>query len=174
MLKTQIANTASLATCHWQWSHPLKERILNLQTRQSKARRLAGRLLIAVMAASCVSVTMLARADSVAADAPAFDVSIELKLSSGGTAPATPFSVKSGEQIKVGSADKGIEWKGTFVVTDGGEGRALVDAVVLKQGVVYAKPRMQVEYGKPARMAISDGGSGFEVSLVIMKAAPRS
>lgn len=174
MLKTQMASTPSLATCHWQSSHPLKERILNLQTRQSTARRLAGRLLIAVMAATCVSATMMARAEGVVANAPEFDVSIALKLASGGASPAIPSRVKSGEAIKMNVKDKGITWDGSFAVSDGGEGMATVDGVVSKSGEVYSKPRLQVKYGETARMRISDGGSGFEVSVVVMKAPPRN
>ena len=63
MLKTQAAGAPARAACHWQSSHPLKQRIMQLQhTTTSTPRRHAGRLLVALLACASVFGTVSARA----------------------------------------------------------------------------------------------------------------
>ena len=63
MLKTQVASAFAPVACHWQSSHPLKERIMQLnQISNNPARRMAGRALLAVFIATGIVGTMAARA----------------------------------------------------------------------------------------------------------------
>jgi beta-lactamase regulating signal transducer with metallopeptidase domain len=63
MLKTQLSAQAVLIHCHWQSTHPLKERIIQLQqTPPTKLRRAFGRVTIAALVAACGYGAMAANA----------------------------------------------------------------------------------------------------------------
>ena len=56
--------------CHWQTHHPTKERLMSLQlSSPGIARRLAGRCLVAVLAAGAMAATLAAAAWGVACPA---------------------------------------------------------------------------------------------------------
>ncbi len=175
MLKTQVTSNASLATCHWQSIHPLKERIMQLQqSRPTTSRRVAGHLMLALLAMCCVGTSVAARTDTVPATSPSFDVVVKLIMPDGSASPPMPARVTPGEPIKMNQVNGGIKWEGEFLFTDGGPGMVDVNAVIRRAGQTYSRPRLLVQNGETARLKVSDDGakSGFEVTIAATRVSP--
>jgi bla regulator protein BlaR1 len=175
MLKTQVTGAVSLASCHWQSSHPLKERIMQLtQSRPTTSRRAAGRLMLALLAMCCVGASVAARADTVPATASSFDVVVKLIMQDGSSSPPVPIRVKPGEPVKVGQVNGGTQWDGEFLFKDGDGGVVDIHAVIRRAGQTYSRPRLLVQSGETARLKVSDDAarSGFEVTIAATRVAP--
>lgn len=142
MLKTQVGGAAAPLTCHWQSSHPLKERIMQLNHPQSGfTRRLAGRALFAVLVATGVLGTVMARAEAVQKD----KYLVEFKIEFEGEASAPSVLVNAGEPFSMAGGKNGKTWKGDYLVTKG------------KDGLVWLKSQYSFNGNKPG--GTHNGGS---------------
>lgn len=118
MLKTQSAGVPALATCHWQSSHPLKERLMQLKHTTTSSRRRAGRAVIALFACVSVLATVAVRADT----AQHNTYMVAFKFTAGGAISAPSVMVDEGKPFAVSSSNEGKAWKGDFLITEGKDG----------------------------------------------------
>lgn len=151
MLKTQFGSTPVLTTCHWQSSHPLKERIMQLKrTSPTSGRRRAGRIVLAALACSGMLAIVAARAESAAT--PSYTVAFTLTHEGETSTPSV--MVAEGEQFAMRGENKGKSWAGEFLVTRD------------KKGIVWLKSQFTLD-GKQG--GIHNGGlrPGEKVHLSI-------
>ena len=118
MLKTQSGGAPALATCHWQSSHPLKERIMHLQQTTNNARRRAGLAVVALLACASVFATVAVRAETVQRNT----YMVAFKFTAAGASSAPSVMVAAGEPFAVSSSDEGKPWKGDFLIAEGKDG----------------------------------------------------
>jgi len=164
MLKTQSAGAPALATCHWQSSHPLKERILQLkQSTTNTTRRNAGRMLVALLAGASVFATVAVRAET-AAGAETYDLAVKFAEGASNTTPG--MRVKANEDIKLNWNQPGMaKWSGVFNVT-----AATPDSVYVKMkltqasGEVYS-PVVQLKLGQEGSVAFGEKAGKPAVSF---------
>ena len=167
MLKTQDGSAPALTTCHWQSSHPLKERIMNLnQPAPAAARRLAGRILIAGLLCASATSAVIARADP-AAPGPSYDIALRLEV---GGAVSTPRVVaRAGEQFKVLSEQPAGTMEGEFQVDDAGGGSVSVRMKLKNNNIVVGEPRILAKLGATSSVAV--GGPNdkqpYKVTLTV-------
>lgn len=172
MLKTQSAGAPALATCHWQSSHPLKERILQLkQTATNTTRRSAGRLLVALLAGASVFATVAVRAET-AASAETYDMVV--KFAEGADNSPT-VHVKANEDVTLKWNQPGVaNWNGVFNITP-----ATKDSVYVKMKVTHASgavdsPTLLLKLGQAGAVGFGEkaGKPAFRIGLTITRAVP--
>lgn len=168
MLKTQATGAAALATCHWQSSHPLKERIMHLkQTSISTPRRHAGRVIVAMLACASVLATMAARADTAPAGG---DYEIAVQFAEGADSGAPPMPVKAGEPLKLSWKQKGHGWSGDFTVTPAKENMVLVKLNITQENGAKLTPTVMARLGENAAVKSSKPGEPtFSVSFKVTR-----
>lgn len=107
MLKTQLAGAGLPIGCHWQSSHPLKERITMLkQGKPGALRRNAGRAMVALVLALGAYAAWATQ--PAAAPASSERIAVDFSISVGGAAPVTPkVIVLEGEPFGLKLADGG-------------------------------------------------------------------
>lgn len=163
MLKTQSAGAPALATCHWQSSHPLKERIMQLKkTPVSTARRRAGHLIVALLTCSSVLGTVTARADAPAKGAETYDVAVQFGDGPGKT--LARLRVKAGEDAAMRWEQAGQSWNGVFNFTPAGQS-VFVKMTVTAAGGKVIMPSVLLRPGSTGRVV--DDASGFQIGLTI-------
>jgi bla regulator protein BlaR1 len=121
MLKTGSAGTPSLATCHWQSNHPLKERIMQLKHTSTPSRRRAGHVIVALLACAGLAGTFAARAESAAANS-SNSYMVAFKFTANGQTTAPSVLVAAGEPFAVSSSSNDKGWKGDFLITEDAAG----------------------------------------------------
>lgn len=119
MLKTEVGGGFAPATCHWQSSHPLKERIMQLhQTPLNRTRRLTGRFALAALICTGMLGTLAVRAEP--ALGPTYMVAF--KMTARGKTIEPKLMVRGGEPFSVAYAQDVVDWKGDFLVTPDKDG----------------------------------------------------
>lgn len=168
MLKTQGGSAAALATCHWQSSHPLKERIMQLQQSPiSPPRRHAGRALVAILACASVLATVAARADTAPADG---DYEIAVQFAEGADSAAPPLPVKAGEPLKLNWKQKGHGWTGDFTLTPAKENMVIVKLNITQENGARLTPTVMARLGENAAVKSSKPGEPtFSVSFTVTR-----
>ena len=167
MLKTQAAGAPALATCHWQSSHPLKERIMHLkQTTTSAPRRHAGRLIVALLACASVFGTVSARAGS----GEAYDIAVKFAEGPGNT--SAKVRVNAGEQFALRWDQPGQGWKGEFTVTPAGAESVMVKMKVSPENGKPAAPSLLMRLGETGAVrSDGEGGKGgYQIGLTVTRA----
>jgi bla regulator protein BlaR1 len=129
MLKTQSTGAPALATCHWQSSHPLKERIMQLKKTPNNVRRRAGLTVVALLACASLLGTVAARAQT----APQHTYHVAFKFTAYGETTAPSVMVAGGEPFAV-SSGTGKGWKGDFLVTEDSKGEIWLKSVFTLDG----------------------------------------
>ena len=170
MLKTQAASTSSLATCHWQSSHPLKERIMQLQHPVPSAiRRGFGRLALVALTTACVGTALLARA-SVPADVQMYDLAMTLTTSEGVSTPRMRTAAGATSRLMVGDSASG--WSAELRLDDVGNEKVFLKGKIASAGATVAEPSLQMRLGEKGRVRISGPGSSgtFDLEILITKA----
>jgi bla regulator protein blaR1 len=163
MLKTQTANAPAFATCNWQASHPLKERIMNLKhTARSTVRRRLGHLIVALLAGASMLGTVAVRAET-AKSAEMYEVSVKFAEGEGNTASAVP--VKAGEEFALKWAQPGAGWKGVFRVETATATTVSVKMNLTQEDGNVIKPELLLKLGE--RGAVEVGGKDGKPSLKI-------
>ena len=167
MLKTQSAGAAALATCHWQSSHPLKERIMQLKrTSISGARRRSGYLAVALLACASVFGTMTARAGA-PAGAETYDIAVNFGDSAASTAKV---QVKAGEDFSLRWNQPGRAWKGVFNVVPEGQS-VMIKMQVTPDGGSPIAPSLLLRLGESGKVSGGEGGKNvFQVGLTVTRA----
>ncbi len=168
MLKTQASGALAPATCHWQSSHPLKERIMHLkQTSTSAPRRRAGRLIVAALAIASVLGTVGARAGT-AADGQEYEIAVKFADGADGTTPMV--RVKAGEEFALNWKQPGHGWKGVFTVTPASAESVMVKMTVTpEKGEVFA-PSMLLKLGQAGTVSKDGAESKVQIGLTVTKA----
>ena len=129
MLKTQSTGAPALATCHWQSSHPLKERIMQLKKTPNNVRRRAGLTVVALLACASLLGTVAARAQS----APQQTYHVVFKFTASGETTAPSVIAAGGEPFAIRSST-GKGWKGDFLVTEDTKGQIWLKSVFTLDG----------------------------------------
>lgn len=169
MLKTETGGALALATCHWQSSHPLKERILNLnQPPPAAARRITARILIGVLL--CVSAVgaVAARAGtSQVKVGRTYDIALEMNnkymtvVDSPGIAASVGTSsvrvlAREGEHFTVRSEKPEAIMGGEFWINDAGNGKVAIHMKLKNNDKLVGEPSLLVRLGEAGAVAIGD------------------
>lgn len=174
MLKTQDGGASELAACHWQSSHPLKERIMNLnQGAPARSRRLFGRLLIASLLCATAAGAVLARADSSAAGAN-YDVKLELEVVLRDTSGVTRtvrmsprLLVHQDKMFAVRNEQQGVNMVGEFWISDAGNESVSVRMKLKNNGKVVGAPSILSELGASSTVTIGAKTDAEAYKLVL-------
>ena len=124
-------------------------------------RRIAGRCVLALLAASAIGATLGARAEQAAA-APVFAVA--LTLDAGAEQAAPRLLAKSGEPFTVASG----AWRIEMTVRPGqAAGTAWITGKLLKDGVVVSAPTLLARVNEKATVRVGDGGQAVVLAMVV-------
>ncbi|SFF56080.1 Signal transducer regulating beta-lactamase production, contains metallopeptidase domain [Duganella sp. CF458] len=156
MLKTQLAAQGLPLACQWQAVHPLKERIMQLKSSVSPARRLGGKLLAAVLVAGCSLSAMAVHAAS--AGPRHYNVYLEMD----GSRPH--LLVKEGEKGGVAIGSGADQWRADFVVLPAG-GAIQVKANVSHGGKDLSNFTLEVADNGTGSFKVSDAGKDLIVKM---------
>lgn len=150
--------------CHWQSTHPTKERIMSLQlSSPGIARRLAGRCIVAVLAAGAMAATLGARAEQAAAAPP---YSVAMTFDAGNEHAAPRVLAKAGEAFAIASGDWRIEFTARPAQSDD---TVWLAGKIIKNGNVVGTPTLLTRLGERATVKAGDGAQAFALSLVVSK-----
>ena len=169
MLKTQMSAQSTLIHCHWQSTHPLKERIMQLrQTPPNKCRGLVGRLSVAALIIGCGYGTVAAHAagEQVAQEGKYL---IDMRLVVNGESSAPKLQVQEGMPFGVANQGNGGVWRTEGVLNKTGGTSVFLKAVIKHDERVVSSPGLLVEVGKPATVAVKGGSpdDDFELQLTV-------
>ena len=167
LLQTQVSAQSALTTCHWQSTHPLKDRILQLQQRSpSLARRRTSRLLLASMVCAAAATALAARADSVTPQRAQYRVSLSLKSAAGEAAPKV--LVRGGEPFTLRTDLAGAIWELVVTVKSAGDDKVMLGAMVSKDGRVLSKPAVLAALGQATSVQSSgDAADAFSLAIKV-------
>lgn len=160
MLKTQVGGALAPATCHWQSSHPLKERIMQLNQRKNNR---AGRVLLALLLASGALGTMAARAEAVQKNS----YLINFKLTYGGENSTPTVLAAAGDAFSLSGTSNGKTWKGDFVVTEGKDGLVWLKSQYTLNGKKNGVHNGGSQLGQSRHMVVGDGDQKDGTSIVL-------
>ncbi len=167
MLKTQATGAPALAACHWQSSHPLKERIMQLKHTSSTSRRRAGHLIIALLAAASVFGTVTARAGATAGS-ETYDIAVKFAEGEGNT--SAKVRVKAGEDFSLRWSEHGQSWQGEFNASPAGDSVMFKMKVTTATGKVIA-PSMLLRMGEMGTVVEGDiAKPNFKIGVTITRA----
>ena len=168
MLKTQDTSAPALAACHWQSSHPLKERIMNLKKPAPAAgRRMAGRLILAGLLSVSAMGAVMARAD-IAQRGPLYDVALRLEI--GGKVETPRVHVREGEHFLIRSEQAEGVIEGDFVINSAGKGQVSVQMKLSDKAGIVGEPRMIMLLGESSSIKVSgkNGKGDYKVTLTVL------
>jgi bla regulator protein blaR1 len=179
MLKTLMAGSQAPLSCHWGFSHPLKERVMQLRSPMPRpsVRRVGIATVAMLMCGAGFAVWSAQPARTVLPSGADFNADIHMRIDGGDT---ESFAIAN---------DFGKPF--SFAQPDGNGGRIDVDATVREAGVSrydiamvlkqngreLARPRLIVARGEAAAVRVGDDirGSGFkgvELAVAIGAEAP--
>lgn len=156
MLKTQLAAQGLPLACQWQAVHPLKERIVQLKSSVSPARRAGGKLLAVMLVAACSLSTMAVQAE------PAGPKHYNLYLEMDGSRPH--LLVKEGENSGVAIGQGADQWRANFVVLPAGSA-IQIKANVSHGGNDISNFTLEVADNGTGKFKVSDAGKDFIVTM---------
>jgi bla regulator protein blaR1 len=164
MLKTQVGGVLAPVTCHWQSSHPLKERIMQLNKHtRNPWRRAAGRSLLAIVVAAGVLGTVAARAEP----AKAHKYLVDFKMTVAGEYSTPTVLVAAGEPFTLTGAREGKTWSGDFLVTEGKDGQIWLKSQFSFDGKKGGTHNAGMRLGERQHLAIMDDfGKGTMVMVI--------
>jgi TonB family protein len=168
MLKTQLADFGLPVGCHWQTSHPLKERIAMLKYPVPGAlRRKSSQLTVMMMVATGAYGAWAAQpGTTVAADAKLIDV--RFAISADGAPMTTPrVIVREGETfgLKVGDGKAALDFD--FTARSLPEHQIELSGQVHRDGVLLASPSLRFNEGQDSAMVKTnrDGSPLFDLHV---------
>ncbi len=156
MLKTQLAAQGLPLACQWQAVHPLKERIMQLKSSVSPARRLGGKLLATLLVAGSALAALAAHAE------PAAPKHYNVYLDMDGSRPH--LLVKEGEKSGVAIGEGADQWRADFVVVPAGSA-IQVKANVSHGGKDLSNFTLEVADNGTGNFKVSDAGKDFIVKM---------
>lgn len=151
LLQTQFAAAPPPASCHWQSSHPLKERIMNLQTlSHSASRRHAGRLILAACAVFTAYGALAAGATTTPAKGGAPIYQLSVTMDADGASSTQRMRSAAPGKFELRSDPAGKAWSAAFVVSPAGAGKVAIATTITRQGKIVGKPGLLVALGQSA------------------------
>ena len=166
MLKTQMSTQAALIHCHWQSTHPLKERIMQLQqTPPTKLRRTFGRITVATFVALVVASGYGAMAANASVESTE-KYMVNLKLTAGGETSEPALLVQEGVPAAVASKGKDGTWRTELLLTKASGSSVFVKAVIKHEDRVVSSPGLLVPIGETAAVAVDNQ---FKLQLAVSK-----
>jgi beta-lactamase regulating signal transducer with metallopeptidase domain len=153
MLKTQISTQTALIHCQWQSTHPLKERLMQLQkTPPTLFRRVAGRIAVTTFIAACGYGAMAANAGVASTD----KYLLNMKLNAGGETSTPTLLVQEGVPAAVASQGKDGIWRTEVLLTKASDTSVFVKAVIKHDGQVVSSPGLLVAIDDTAAVAVDN------------------
>lgn len=150
--------------CHWQTTHPTKERIMSLQMSvPGIARRLAGSCIVAVLAAGAMIATLSARAEQVATAAT---YSVTMTLDTGAEHAEPRILARAGEAFAIATDKWRIELNVQPAET---ANRVWIAGKLIKNDKVVAAPTLLTQLGDKATVTAGDGEQAIALSMVVSK-----
>jgi len=174
MLKTQLAVLGLPVGCHWQSSHPLRERIAMLKhPLPGRARSALGFGIAAALVVGGCYTAWAAQPAAVkaAATQEMLDADITFRIGDG---PAQHVDVHSsaGEPYTVIDAKDAAHWELQGTTTTQDDGSFVTDLVVTHGGKVLSRPRLIAQAGEAASILVDNGAAErYEAQLVITRIA---
>ena len=154
------------ASCHWQSSHPLKERIMSLQQlSHPSSRRLAGRLLLAACAGLTAYGALAAGAKAVPAPAATPIYELTVKMEADGATSTVRMRAAAPGKFEVRSDPQGKAWSAALVVTPAAAGHVMIASTVTRQGRIVGKPGLLTRLGDTGKVR-ADGDNKAENSAL--------
>lgn len=181
LLKSHGGEHAAGLHCHWQSPHPTKERIMSLShTPPGIVRRLAGRCMLALLAAGAFGATLGVRAEQAG-----LRYAVDLAMSTV-SAPNIAFQLKAdsfskqttkegiprilaaaGEQFAVESDG----WRVEMSVRPGdAPDQVWLAGKLFKDKNLVSEPKLLTRFGTPATVKVGDGGpKDFSVAMTVTR-----
>jgi bla regulator protein BlaR1 len=146
--------------CQWQSRHPIKERFMQLQSiPPGFPRRLAGRCLVGILAASAVFATLAARAEERAAT-----YSVTMTIDAGDTHSSPRVLAREGEPFTIATGP----WRVDMTVRAAKQaGTVWVVSKVTRDGTVISTPNLLTRVNEQAGVKAGDGTDPFALSMVV-------
>lgn len=164
MLKTQVGGTFAPVTCHWQSSHPLKERIMQLnKMTNNRTGRIAGRLLLATLVAAGVLGTVAARAEVTQKN----KYLIDFKMTFAGEYSTPTVIVAVDEPFTLQGGRNGKVWSGDFIVTESKDGQVWLKSELSFNGKKGGSHNAGMKSGGRQQLAIMDDADKGTMIMVI-------
>jgi beta-lactamase regulating signal transducer with metallopeptidase domain len=165
LIKFHSVHTAGFRAgihCHWQNHHPTRERLMSLQPSPSGTiRRLAGRGILALLAAGAFAGTLSARAEQSAAK-PAYAVA--MTMDAGGDQSTPRVLTRADEKFAVASGG----WRVEMTVRPAQKpDEVWLTGKVLKDGDVISAPTLLARLNEKATIKAGDAGRAFALSMVV-------
>lgn len=166
LLKFHNIHSAGLRAgihCHWQNHHPTRERLMSLQLSPSgTVRRLAGRSILALLAAGAFAGTLSARAEQSAAK-PSYAVAMTMIAAGEQSAPRV--LTRADEKFAVASGG----WRLEMTVRPAQKADEVwLTGTVLKDGDVISAPTLLARINEKATIKVGDAGQSlFALSMVV-------
>ena len=174
MFKTQVGGAPALATCHWQSSHPLKERIMQLKkTTPSGARSTGARIVLACLLTTCAMAGVAVRAETVVGAPVQFFVAMTIDETGKGGSPLQ-LLVRDGETFEVTSSSSAPGTSPSALstemqVTDAGEGAVMLAMKVRVNNDMLGEPRLQLKLGETGMVQMN----GYKMSMRVVRHQPK-
>jgi TonB family protein len=169
MLKTQLADFGLPVGCHWQTSHPLKERIAMLKhPLPGSVRKKVGLLTVMLLVATGGYGAWAAQPGrAVAADAKLIEANFTISVDG---APATkiPVVVRDGEAFNLRMGESKPEIIFEFTAHSLAEHQIQLSGRVQRDGVLLASPSLRINEGQDSAMVKTnaDGSPLFDLHVV--------
>ena len=180
MLKTLMTDRQAPLGCHWGFSHPMKERVMQLKSPMPRAWvRRAGIAAVATLALGTGFVVWSAQPGRVLVRTAATTVAdadmladIRVKIDDGALLPSGLRPIRFGDRMEYTYRDAGKELRLLATVQPAGKGRFDIQASLERDGKVVATPRLITEDGKPAVVRVGEetaagGFHGAEVTMFL-------
>ena len=174
MLKTQLAVLGLPAGCHWQSSHPLKERIAMLKhPLPGRARSALGFGLAAALVVGGCYTAWAAQPAAVraASKQEAFNADITFRIGDGAQQHVDVHSSVGEPYTVIDGKDAG-RWELQGTTTTQENDAFVTDLVVTHGGKVLSRPRLIAQAGESASILVDNGtAERYEAQLVITRIA---
>jgi len=149
--------------CHWQHSHPTKERIMSLShTPPGTIRRLAGRCMLALLAAGAIGATVGARAEQ--ATGPTYSVAMHIDDSGKRSTPRV--LARAGESFAVA----GDAWRVEMIVSQADKpGEVWLKGKLFRGQEQVGAPALRTRVGETATVRVGNGGgTDFSIEMIVL------
>jgi len=149
--------------CHWQHSHPTKERIMSLShTPPGTFRRLAGRCMLALLAAGAIGATVGARAGQ--ATGPTYSVAMQIDDSGKRSTPRV--LARAGESFAVASD----AWRVEMIVSQADSpGEVWLKGKLFRGQEQVGAPTLRTRVGETATVKVGNGGGkDFSIGMIVL------
>lgn len=162
LLKSHTGAHAAGLHCHWQSPHPTKERIMSLShTPPGTFRRLAGRCILALLAASATGATLSVRAEQ-PATGPVY--AIAMQLDEGGKRSTPRVLARAGETFAVATD----AWRLEMTVRQADTpDQVWIKGTLHKGKEQVGAPTLLARVGEAASVKVGEGLEAFAVSMTV-------